>query len=154
MPQLLPRPALKATLTRPAACPAPQADQGTFGRLVFGAESCYTTELPWLDNLRQRSCIPAGVYTCAPVQSPKFGRVYGVQAVPGRSNVLIHSANFGGNVDAGFDTQLHGCIAPCERVGIMRNSKGMMQAAGIFSRPALNRLLAWAAWQPFTLEII
>lgn len=132
---------------------SPSTDMGTFGVLSFGPNVCKTTELPWRDNKPQRSCIPPGTYQCAIVQSPKFGRVYGVQNVPGRSAVLIHSANFGGDVELGFTTQLHGCIAPCERVGVMRNNAQGIQFAGLVSRPALNRLMAWADGKPFTLEI-
>ena len=137
-----------ATLTR-----AESTDQGTFGVLVFGGQTVRTVELPWRDNAKQRSCIPVGSYRCAIVQSPRFGRVYGVQNVPGRTHVLIHSANFGGDVNLGWTTQLHGCIAPCQRVGMMRNNAGKMQMAGLVSRPALNSFMAWAKGQPFTLEI-
>lgn len=141
-------PALTVTLAR-----RPSTDEGTFGVLTFGAQRCYTVELPWRDNRRQRSCIPPGRYACAIVQSPRFGRVYGVANVPGRTHVLIHSANFGGDVDLGWHTQLHGCIAPCQRLGAMRNPAGRMQAAGLVSRPATQALMAWAAGRPFTLEI-
>ena len=137
-----------ATLQR-----GPSTDQGTFGVLTFGAEVVHTVELPWLDNKRQASCISIGTYKCAIVKSPRFGRVYGLSNVPGRSHVLIHSANFGGDVSKGWDTQLHGCVAPCMRVGKMRNSKGVMQSAGLVSRPALSRLMEWADGQPFELEI-
>lgn len=129
------------------------SDQGTLGLLQFGAEQVRTLELPWRDNKPQRSCIPAGEYTCAIVNSPKFGRVYGVRNVPNRSAVLIHPANLAGDVDLGFDTQLHGCIAPCERTGVMRNSKGVLQLAGLVSRPAWNRLMEWGAGDNFTLTI-
>lgn len=131
----------------------PSTDQGTFGILKFGEQICRTLELPWRDNRVQRSCIPAGTYQCAIVNSPKFGAVYGVQKVPGRSAVLIHPANFGGDIDLGWTTQLQGCIAPCERVGTMKNNAGSMQAAGLVSRPALARLMAWANGKPFTLEV-
>jgi hypothetical protein len=140
--------AMIATLTRGAS-----TDQGTFGVLKFGTSVIRTVELPWRNNARQRSCIPPGVYRCSIVNSPRFGRVYGVANVPGRTHVLIHSANFAGDVDLGWTSQLHGCIAPCQRVGAMRNSGGKMQAAGLLSRPALNSLMAWAAGQPFNLEI-
>lgn len=129
------------------------ADQGTFGVLQFGGRVLHTVELPWRDNRPQRSCIPVGAYRCALVKSPRFGRVYGVQAVPGRSNVLIHSANLAGDVDMGYTTQLHGCIAPAMRLGAMRNSAGAMQSAGLVSRPALAALMEWAGGEPFTLEI-
>lgn len=131
----------------------PSTDQGTFGVLTFGARTIHTVELPWRDNRRQRSCIPPGAYRCALVQSPRFGRVYGVANVPDRTHILIHSANLAGDVDLGWTTQLHGCIAPAMRVGAMRNNKGRMQAAGLVSRPALDAFMAWAAGRPFTLEI-
>jgi hypothetical protein len=139
---------MKVTLQR-----GQSTDQGTFGVMTFGNDVVHTVELPWKDNQRQASCIPVGTYKCAIVKSPKFGRVYGVSNVPGRANVLIHSANFGGDVSKGWDTQLHGCIAPCLRVGKMRNSKGEMQSAGLVSRPALSRLMEWADGQTFELEI-
>lgn len=131
----------------------PSTDQGTFGVLSFGTRVVRSLELPWRDNRRQRSCIPPGEYRCALVQSPRFGRVYGVADVPGRSHVLIHAANLAGDVDLGWQTQLHGCIAPCERVGAMRIPDGRMQAAGLVSRPALSALMSWADGRPFTLEI-
>ena len=113
---------------------SPTTDQGTFGRLAFGARTLHTTELPWRNNRQQRSCIPVGTYACAMVHSPKFGKVYGVANVPGRSHVLIHAANLGGDIEMGWATQLHGCIAPAERL-------------------ALATFMAWAGGQPFTLEI-
>jgi hypothetical protein len=136
------------TLQRPAS-----TDQGTFGVMSFGKNLIYTTELPWRDNRPQRSCIPAGIYHCNLVRSPRFGRVYGVQDVPGRSNVLIHSANLAGDIEKGYTTQLQGCIAPAMRLGALRNNVGRMQSAGLVSRPALAMLMEWADGEPFTLEI-
>lgn len=139
---------LTALLRRTAS-----SDQGTVGVLTFGNEVTHTLELPWRNNMQRVSCIPPGVYTCAIVNSPRFGRVYGVQAVPGRSAVLIHPANFAGDAAKGYTTELHGCIAPCLRIGAMRNAAGRMQVAGLVSRPAVLRLMDWAAGQPFTLTI-
>lgn len=132
---------------------SPSTDQGTFSVLSFGNQAVHSVELPWRDNRVQRSCIPVGAYRCALVKSPRFGRVYGVSNVPGRSNVLIHSANLAGDVELGWTTQLHGCIAPVARLGSMRNAAGHMQAAGLVSRPALAKLMEWAAGNPFVLEI-
>lgn len=139
----------RARLTR-----SESTDEGTFGVLVFGGHSCRSLELPWRDNRPQVSCIPVGTYRCSIVRSPRMGRVYGVHNVPGRSSVLIHSANLAGDVTRGWDTQLHGCIAPCERLGGLRNSAGHMQRAGLVSRPAVTRLMEWAAGEPFDLEIV
>lgn len=139
---------MRATIARGESGP-----HGTPGRLSFGASVVHTIELPWRNNRPQRSCIPAGRYLCAQVQSPRFGLVYGVQAVPGRSHVLLHAANLAGDVDAGWTTQLHGCIAPCMRQGRLRLPDGRWQAAGLVSQPALRALMEWAGGQPFDLEI-
>ena len=132
----------------------PSTDEGTFGRLTFGAHSLMTAELPWRDNLVQRSCIPPGVYQCHMVRSPKFGRVYHVRDVPGRSAILLHSANLAGNVDLGWQAQLWGCIAPCRKLGRLRNRFGVMQRAGLVSRSAVDELHDWAGGKPFTLEVL
>ena len=129
------------------------SDQGTFGRLTYGLGTCFTTELPWRDNLAQKSCIPVGTYDCAIVNSPRFGRVYGVLNVPRRANVLIHPANFGGNSDLGYTTELHGCIAPCGRLGMMKNNSGNLQAAGLVSRPTWLNFMSSMAGKPFILTI-
>lgn len=139
---------IRATLKR-----GPSTDQGTFGVLTFGNDVVHSLELPWRDNMRQKSCIPVGQYVCALVKSPRFGSVYGIQNVPGRSHVLIHSANLAGDVDKGWTTQLHGCISLHMRSGVMRNKAGVMQQAGLVSKPAVSRLMEWADGQPFELEI-
>lgn len=128
-------------------------EQGTFGVLRFGGEQVHTLELPWRDNRRQRSCVPVGAYECRLVRSPRFGNVYKLLAVPGRSHVLIHPANLAGDVEMGWTSELEGCIAPCMRVGAMRNKAGVMQAAGLVSRPAVRALMTWADGQPFELEV-
>ena len=84
----------RATLKR-----GESTDQGTFGVLQFGARVVRSLELPWRDNARRRSCIPPGAYRCTLVRSPRFGSVYLVNQVPGRSDVLLHPANFAGDVD-------------------------------------------------------
>lgn len=137
-----------AVLTR-----GPSTDEGTFGALAFGEQVVNTVELPWRDNMRQISCIPPGTYECAIVQSPRFGRVYEVKNVPGRSHVLIHPANFAGDALLGWTTELQGCIAPGERRGRIKNPSGKMQRAVLVSRPAVTKLMSWAAGVPFTLEV-
>jgi hypothetical protein len=129
------------------------SDAGTFGALDAPGLRCHTIELPWRDNRRQRSCIPAGSYRCEIVKSPKFGRVYQVMGVPGRDHVLIHPANVAGDVELGFDSQLHGCIALGQRRGVMRNSKGAMQPSLLVSRPAVSQFMSLLAGNPFMLEV-
>lgn len=133
----------RAVLTR-----APSTDEGTFGTLLLDGQVLRATELPWRDNKPQASCIRAGVYVCAIVQSPKFGRVYGLRDVPGRSNILIHAANYGGDRAKGYRSELLGCIAPCMVHGQLNG-----QMAGLSSREALAELMSWGAGEPFELEI-
>lgn len=70
------------------------SDNGTFGILnVEGMFTCLTLELPWCDNLKNISCIPAGEYIVEPIISPKFGAVYEIIDVPGRTHVYLHPGN-------------------------------------------------------------
>lgn len=66
-----------------------------FGMLI-GADSIpigVTLELPWKNNARMVSSIPAGTYRCKRVKSPKFGITFEITGVPGRSAVLFHWGN-------------------------------------------------------------
>jgi hypothetical protein len=132
-----------ATITR-----GPSTDEGTFGVLTFDGSSLHTTELPWRDNAAGASCIPPGTYRCEIVQSPKFGRVYGLRDVPGRSNILIHAANYGGDKAKGLRCELLGCIAPAMTVGKLNG-----QMAGLSSKVALAEFMAWAGGEPLELEV-
>jgi len=66
---------------------------------------CKTLELPWDNNIPDKSCIPSGWYDVTWAWSAKHNcNLYHVQGVPNRSNVEIHSAN--------VIQQLLGCLAP------------------------------------------
>lgn len=128
-------------------------NQGTPGTLSFGTQVVGTMELPWRNNTKKLSCIPLGTYRCIWSRSSKFGMCYHVMDVPGRSSVLIHAANLAGDILLGYDTQLQGCIAPCMKLGFLRNKAGAMQLAGLVSRPALLRLEDWGGKATFELRI-
>jgi hypothetical protein len=88
------------------------SDQGTFGRLSAGLLSLYSGELPWRENAKSISCVPAGTYRAAFTHSPRFGRLlYLVGPVPARSGIRIHPANLMGDASLGFHSQLNGCIS-------------------------------------------
>lgn len=101
---LNPQATVRGTLTRKE-----YADQYVLGVLeVFSGPvriyACRTLELPWKDNQRGVSCVPAGVYPVDLEYSPHFDRdLYELKHVPGRSEVKIHVAN--------YVRQLEGCIA-------------------------------------------
>lgn len=78
------------------------------GEKVF---ECKTLELPWLDNQRQVSCIPEGVYDVVPRTSPKYGEHLHVTNVTDRSLVLIHHGNYAGSVNPNTKrSDIRGCI--------------------------------------------
>lgn len=100
---------------------------GTNGCLFAGSEFiCFTIELPWLDNIKKRSCIPEGRYRIFPRVSPRFGEHIIITGVPDRIGILIHAANHA-------IEELKGCIAPVSLV----TSPG----CGLDSRRALIRLV-------------
>lgn len=51
-------------------------------------------ELPWRDNTKNRSCIPAGEYVVKRRGSPTYGDHLAIQNVPDRTDILIHWGNF------------------------------------------------------------
>lgn len=85
------------------------SDKQTLGKLFVLTEDaailfeCHTLELPWKNNEKRVSCIPAGTYPIRPRWSSKYGHHLELLDVPHRSLILIHEAN--------FVRQLLGCIA-------------------------------------------
>jgi len=78
------------TLVREAS-----SNKGTLGEILNpdGSHLCYTCERPWLNNISDRSCIPAGTYGCVPHNSDEHPDTWELQNVPGRSSILIHNGN-------------------------------------------------------------
>ena len=128
-------------------------DQGTMGALVARELALAIMEPPWRDNRRNRSCIPAGLYEVLPHVSPRFRRCLIVADVPGRSHILFHAGNIGGDVEQGWHTHTAGCLLPGLRRGRL-TVKGQVQAAVIASRTAFRHLMEWADDRPFALEIV
>ena len=61
-----------------------------------------TIELPWRNNARKISCIPAGTYHLTKRYSEKYGHHFHIKDVPNRSMILIHNGN--------YYNQTNGCI--------------------------------------------
>lgn len=129
-------------------------DEGTFGVLSFGDNTLFSLELPHRDNRRMVSSIVPGNYKCVWTYSNRFKRMmYLLLDVPGRDAIRIHSANYAGDTEKGFVSQLNGCIAPALKTGVMRNQHGKLQKASMLSTPAVRKLEEWGAGKPFTLRI-
>lgn len=74
------------------------------GRLTYGDFECFTLELPDLNNAKNISCIPDGVYEAKKRFSPsKQYEVVEYINVPNRTYIQIHKGN--------FTRQLLGCQA-------------------------------------------
>lgn len=123
-------------------------DDGTFGEIVAGGLRLATGELPWRDNARGRSCIPAGRYTARWHKSPRFGFVYRLDGTEPRSEILIHSGNFAGDVEKGRKSDVEGCIL----LGISAGKIGDQRAV-LVSRAAVSRFTAEMTQQDFVLDI-
>jgi len=134
----------KATLRR-----LRMGDAGTFGELEVDGHTFKTGELPWRNNARGKSCVPAGTYLVEWDPSPKYGHKYELRNVPGRTTILIHAANFVGDEDKGFQAEVDGCIALGSAISPI---EGQMAVRG--SRDAVEDFEKLMGLEPFTLEII
>jgi hypothetical protein len=125
------------------------SDQGTEGIVIYNGKYCYSLELPWRDNKQNMSCVPKGEYDAQIRISPRFGRVYWVLEVEGRSYILIHSGNWAGATDLGYKTHTSGCILLGKYRGELQG-----QRAVLASRPALRQFIDTMQNKPFKLIII
>jgi hypothetical protein len=125
------------------------SDQGTRGALILPeGVFCNTLELPWRENRVGRSCIPCGEYDVVVRRSPRFGDVYHVQHVPGRSWILTHSGNLAGDVDKGYLSHVEGCILLGKNFGTIAG-----QLAILVSRPAVREFMHRTGGDPFRLLV-
>lgn len=82
----------------------------------------FTIERPWLGNKPFESCIPEGVYRCRRYSSARYPNTFEVCDVPGRSKILIHTANRANDVQ--------GCIGlgiepMAEQFGVLKSHDAM-----------------------------
>lgn len=90
----------------------------TPGRLIlpWNSPQLHTLELPWVNNEKGKSCIPAGIYTLVPFNSPKHKMwVWKFLNTSPREDIEMHVANYA--CDCVVNTvqkhsELLGCIAP------------------------------------------
>ena len=83
------------------------SEKSTIGELFLNGERiCDTLENPWVDNQRNVSCIPEGVYPVRlrlPRESASRDYLHLlVQEVPNRDFILVHRGN--------FPSQTQGCL--------------------------------------------
>ena len=115
---------------------------GTFGEMTMpDGIKLYTVERPWFDNRPSVSCIPPGIYKCAPRRFFRGGYdAIEITSVPNRSHILFHIANVA--------TDVEGCIGVCSKLGALN---GVW--AGLASKPAFELFMGFYGGKEFSLEI-
>lgn len=132
----------------------PSSNEGTFGYIVYNGEWWYSLELPDRNNSTNISRIPAGEYICKKRYSPRFKRyTYHLQDVVGRTWILIHSANFAGDTEKGYQSHLNGCIAFGKGRGKIKNKFGEYQRAILNSRTAVREFMELIDDEEFKITI-
>jgi hypothetical protein len=104
-----------------------------------------TLELPWLNNQKMFSCIPAGKYNAIPINRPhNRGWALHIQNVPNRTAILVHLGN--------YTSDIQGCIL----VGINHidlNNDGITDVSE--STRAMSLLKSWVSiTKELEIEII
>ena len=99
----------------------------------------FSLENPWLNNQRNVSCIPEGIYLCKWLErsgSGKYKKVWHVQDVVNRTGILFHAGN--------YPRHTMGCILP-----------GMSKGENVVysSRVALDKMRNQLAEMDFLLTI-
>jgi len=84
-----------------------------------------TLEDRWFDNEKEISCIPVGKYKIKRHNSPKFGEVFQVCEVPGRSHILIHAGN--------TKEDTHGCILLGFMYGTLGTETAILSSRAAFA---------------------
>lgn len=133
-----------------------ESDEGTFG--IFAAPSlgfsCVSLELPDRANTPMKSRIPAGNYLTNWGYSNRFKRdMYRLDDVPGRVGILIHPANFAGDVLLDWKSDLSGCIALGLKRGQLTNNFGAWQSALLDSKHTVRDFEALAAQARLLISI-
>jgi hypothetical protein len=98
---------------------------GTFGVLRIDKEVfCVTLEPSDQENAPFISSIPCQQYRCVRHNSPKYGKTFRVDKVPGRDNILFHRGN---TLD---DTA--GCIILAEYWGKLTGDRAVLNSGNTF----------------------
>ena len=109
--------------------------------------NCLTLELRWLDNKRNVSCYPAGVYDVQKITRPNGKLAFHVLNVPNRSAILFHAGTFATTTKP--DTE--GCTLVGFRYEDV-NKDGLIDITE--SQKALAMLLDLMPDTPFKLHVL
>ena len=98
---------------------------GTFSVLIVNSNVfCVCLEPPDLENLKNKSSIPAQQYVCERYSSPKYPDTFQIMNVPERNYVLFHSGNIVGHTQ--------GCILLGQHFGKLKNNRAVLNSGQTF----------------------
>lgn len=103
-------------------------DDHTRGTLYVNGTMFRTLEPAWLNNQKNKSCIPEGTYQWELRESPKFKKHILIKNIQNRNLILIHVGN------TTLDTR--GCILIGKKAGKIQGKEAVLN-----SRTALEELL-------------
>jgi hypothetical protein len=107
-----------------------------------------TMELPWRGNRQNLSCIPDGDYICRVYHSRRFGTVYHITDVAGRTWILTHVGNWAGDKEKGLRSNSYGCVL----MGKYHATIYGQQAVAL-SRATLRRWMNFMGGESFRLHV-
>ena len=120
---------------------------GTHGVLLDdGVPFALTLEPPDLGNKPFISCIPAGLYICKYISSPRFGATYQIMDVPERSHILFHKGN--------FTKDTSGCVLVGEQFEAVGKHESAVVSSGKGFNEFINRMFFEGEHRDFALNII
>lgn len=120
-----------------------KTEKGTIGALKLNDELiCWILERPWIDNQRNISCIPPGIYQCKRHESPKFGEVFKIMDVPERTDILFHPGN--------RICESLGCPMTGSEIGELKGERAVLESSKAF----IKFMTALEGVDYFPLQII
>lgn len=129
----------------------PSNKYGTHGALMVPeiGWSCFTAEPPDKGNRPRVSCIPEDQYIVKMRKSPKYGWIFHLTDVNGRTYILIHSGNYSGDIELGLRSNTMGCILLGQKRGWLSK-----QLCVLNSRTTLRRFMEQMGSDEFMLTIM
>lgn len=117
--------------------------EGTCGVLLFNqAPVILTLENPWLENVRNISCIPTGLYECKKYSSKRIPQTFQVTNVRERTSILFHKGN--------TQDDSRGCILTGTKFGTLNGKLAVLESREAFRK--FRKLVC--DWDKFLLNIL
>ena len=99
--------------------------RGTFGALiVWDYPVAVTLEPPWINNKRNKSCIPDGTYIAERHESKRWGKTFKIKNVFGRDGIILHPGN--------LSSDTRGCVLVGQYFGRLKGLPAVMNSRVAF----------------------